>query len=117
MLETKKQIIKYIIATVLCIIINIVYSLFSHNVFSNYMRYMFIIPICFLFISLISKDLVYRNLIASSALTLTFASLLKGIVVIAGTKTFYTQILFYLSILLLIISVVYIIVKRISSKH
>ena len=41
----KYRILKYIIGSILCIIINFIYSLFGHGVHSNYMTYMFIIPL------------------------------------------------------------------------
>lgn len=105
MLDIKKDMIRYGFFTILCIIINIVYSKFSHNVSSVYMSYMFIIPIIGFIISIFNKTNLYKNLIACSTLTITLSSLLEGIVQIAGTDSKMVYVLLIIGIFLLIIAV------------
>jgi|SRR5574344_2975130 uncharacterized membrane protein YtjA (UPF0391 family) len=112
MLDTKKTIIKYLSASLFCIIVNFIYAKFSHNVSSNYMTFMFLIPLIGLLLSFISQKITYHNFLASSILTLTLTSFLKGIVEIAGTSTLYINFLFYISLILLIISLLSIFCKH-----
>ena len=44
-LDTKRQAIKYFIISIFFLIFGVVYEAFSHNVFSNYMMWAFLIPL------------------------------------------------------------------------
>jgi hypothetical protein len=114
MSDTKKDLFLYLTFVIVCIIVNLVYSQFSHNVSSIYMTYMFIIPIVGYLMSLISSNNKYKNLIASSTLTITLASFLEGIVVIAGTTSNFVYVLLVIGILLLITSLFF--TKSIANK-
>src|SRR5574344_616306 len=108
MLDIKKRSIFYGLFALICIIVNYIYSLFSHNVSSIYMTYMFVIPIVGYLFSLISNKYLYNNLLASSILTITLASFLEGIIEIAGTDTIFVYILLGVSIILFISSLFFI---------
>lgn|SRR5574344_1247963 len=104
MSDTKKNVIGYIIYSFIIFLISLIYNQFSHNVYSIYMTYAFIIPLIGLSISLLSKNKIYHNFLAASILTLTNASILQGIITIAGTTTYYVNILIALSTLLFIMT-------------
>lgn len=108
MLDIKKRSFFYGLFTLICIIVNYIYSLFSHNVSSIYMTYMFVIPIVGYLFSLISNKYLYNNLLASSILTITLASFLEGIIEIAGTDTIFVYILLGIGIILFISSLFFI---------
>jgi uncharacterized membrane protein YtjA (UPF0391 family) len=112
MSDTKRHLLNYVIGVIVCIIINIVYSLFSHNVASNYMTFMFLIPIGGYLISLIANKEIYRNLVASATLSFTLASLLQGIIDIAGTDSYFVGILFYIGLVTLIISFISLFIRK-----
>ena len=111
MSDIKKQEITYLICAVLCIIINYVYHIFSHDVSSVFMTYMFIIPIIGGLFNLISNNYLYKNLIEISTVLLTLAALLKGIVDIAGATTYFTYIFLIAGLTVLIISFLFILKK------
>ena len=112
MSDTKRHLMHYVIAVILCIAINLIYSLFSHNVYSNYMIYMFLIPVGGYLISLISDQNLYRNLVGGATLSITLASMLQGIIDIAGTDTIFVNILLYIGIITLIISFISLFIKK-----
>lgn len=104
MLDIKKKNIGYLIFTMFLIIVNFIYSKYAHNVSSIFMTFMFIIPLLGLLLSFISNKYRYQNLLGAATLTITLASLLQGIVVIAGTTTNYVYILLGIGIVLLILA-------------
>ena len=92
--KNHKIYIAYFIISILCLIINFIYSKFSHGVSSDYMTYLFLYPliggiILFLFFKAFNIKIfnISLNLYNSSILTLTIGSLLKGIFEIAGTSS------------------------------
>jgi hypothetical protein len=108
MSATKRKVIKYLIASIICFVLNLVYGAFSHNVSSIFMTYAFVIPLIGLLLSLLSNNITYRNFLASSIFTITLASLLEGVVVIAGTTTIYVYVLLSIGIIMFIISLFFI---------
>ena len=116
--DIKKSILAYLGVTIFLIILNYIYSLFSHNVSSNYMTYMFIYPLIGgLFVNLvllISKKITEVKLfyIGKSVLnygiaTLVIGSFLKGVFEIAGTNSIYLIYYFYIGIVLLSIGLLF----------
>lgn len=104
-ISKKKVLIHYMLATLLCIIINYIYLQFSHNVSSNYMTYMFIYPLLSIIIVLFVKiTRNFRLLFSLGIYTLVLGSLLNGIFEIAGTTSNFVIIFYILGILLLICS-------------
>lgn len=106
-IKNKKEIKYYIFLSILCTCINLIYSKFSHGVSSNYMTYLFIIPLIggsiFLFIN--KKNIKY-NLYHLGIITLIIGSLIKGILEIAGTSSVFNIVYFIFGISLIIISIV-----------
>ena len=113
----KKHLILYGIFSIICIVINAIYSIFSHGVSSNHMTYMFLYPLLLgIFVSLINYE--NNNEVTDFSfcgiLTLTIGSFLKGIFEIAGTSSEY-EILFYLAgIILIIIGLIILVIKTIK---
>ena len=111
-LDIKKSVLSYLGVTIFLIIVNYIYSLFSHNVSSNYMMYMFIYPLIGgLFVNsilAISKKNIEMKLfyIGKSVFnygiaTLVVGSFIKGVFEIAGTDSIYLVYYFYIGIILI----------------
>ena len=90
-LDIKKQSIYYLILSIIVLIFSFIYELFSHNVYSVFMEYAFVIP---LFNSLIlfiiyklNKNInkISNTLFNLSVITLTVYSIVRGILEIYGT--------------------------------
>lgn len=119
--DIKKSVLAYLGVSIFLIIVNYIYSLFSHNVSSNYMTYMFVYPLLGgLFINLViftNKKITKIKLFYISKSTMNYGiaalvmgSFLKGVFEIAGTNSIYLIYYFYLGIILIsigILSVLY----------
>lgn len=126
-LDIKKSVLSYSVVTIFLIILNYIYSLFSHNVISNYMRYMFVYTLIGgLFINLI---LIMSNEITEVKLfyigkstfnygiaTLVVGSFIKGIFEIAGTDSIYLTNYFYVGIVLISIGALLLLYSLYISK-
>jgi hypothetical protein len=101
--QLRKTILTYLILSVTSVVIDKVYGIFSHGVDSKSMTWMFLYPLLggalmyFIIgrlIPHITKLAGYRvffNIHNSGIATLTLASLLKGILEIAGTNSPYLE--------------------------
>lgn len=88
----------YLMVTILCLIIIVIYYQFSHGVTSPFMSFLFLWPLMLGFIPtrIIEKQLEKRapgrltlNIYNSGVAALTVSSLLKGIFDIAGNSSRY----------------------------
>ena len=111
----KKQIYKYLILSIFFIIFGYIYELFSHNVYSTYMMYAFLIPFILgtLIYFLIYKPSFYNalnytamKLYNCSIITLTIGSIIKGFLDIYGTTNNLIIVYLVVSISLVIISLI-----------
>lgn len=91
-----KIIVTYLLLTLVCLLFSIIYEHFSHGVYSDYMVYMFAIPLFggvlpFGIIGLIKNSPLPRrlviNLYNSGIATLTIGSCLSGALAIYGTNS------------------------------
>lgn len=110
-LDTKKKslLIGYGIATIICIVINFIYSKFGHGVTSNYMTYMFLYPLVIGSLTTFlnkSNNEVSSNLAICGIATLTIGSFIQGILEIAGTATNFQIIYYIVGICLIIFSII-----------
>lgn len=113
--DTKKSIINYFIVTIFLILLNYIYSIFSHNVSSNYMTYMFIYPLVTgilvsIFI-LINKNIsklksfyIGKSILNYGIAIMVFRSFMKGVFEIAGTDSNYLIYYFYVALILILVS-------------
>jgi hypothetical protein len=108
MLDTKKSLKKYILATIFCLAFSVLYNKFGNRIESIYILYMFVIPIIGGLLSLISKNFTYRNLLACSTLTFILTAFIKGVSEMFGVSTIYLTVLLILSIVLFVISLFFI---------
>jgi len=102
--DKRRRIVKisavYLLISVLCIVITIVYARFGHGIRSYYMDLMFLYPLiggaAAVIIALVRRGFsrLGFNLFNSGIAALTAGSLLQGVVEIAGTSSEYI-ILFY----------------------
>lgn len=113
--DTKKSIISYFIVTIFLILLNYIYSIFSHNVSSNYMTYMFIYPlvtgILFSIFILINKNIsklksfyIGKSILNYGIAIMVFRSFMKGVFEIAGTDSNYLIYYFYMGLILILVS-------------
>ena len=111
----KKQSIIYLIISILCLIIGIIYELLSHNVYSIYMQFALVIPLIFGFIlSLIiyivkpSKlpNHISINLYNAAIATITIFSFIKGVLDIYGTTNSLINVYIIVSIILILLSII-----------
>lgn len=113
--DTKKSIISYFIVTIFLILLNYIYLIFSHNVSSNYMTYMFIYPLVTgilvsIFI-LINKNIsklksfyIGKSILNYGIAIMVFRSFMKGVFEIAGTDSNYLIYYFYMGLILILVS-------------
>ena len=117
MLDTKslkKQIKKYFIMSIITGIISLIYELFSHGVYSNYMLLCFLIPLLlgsfmYYIINSHKKRFVYvlpSKIYNSSIITLLLYSFVRGVLDIYGTTNDILNIYPYITIILIITSIV-----------
>lgn len=121
----RKVIITYFVISILCFVINIIYSKFGHGVTSNYMTYMYLIPIFFgvgLFLILRIFKLPFFNrfefnIYNAGVSTLIIGSLVHGILEIAGTNTFFQDIYLIVSLILILIAISEYLVITVHNKN
>lgn len=110
-LEIKKSVSAYLKVTIFLIVLNYIYSLFSHNVSSDYMTYMFVYPLIGgMIVNLIlvmnrhvNRVRLYyvgKSVLNYGIATLVIGSFIKGVFQIAGTDSNYIVYYFYLGIIL-----------------
>lgn len=114
-LDTKKISLVYLIISLITMNFGFIYELFSHGVYSNYMMFAFLIPfllgsIFFLILGLfkIKVSNLSLNFYHSFVSTLTLGCIMKGFLDIYGTTNSLLNVYIYVSILLLILSIVFI---------
>lgn len=113
-IDRRKRCFKYFITSIICILVNFIYGLFSHGVSSNYMIYMFIIPFISFLVCLIIKNFnpLIKNSLFSLTSTLISAFFLKGIFEIAGTSSDYIFVLYGISFLQFVFLFIGILTKK-----
>ena len=112
-LDIKKQAVKYFSLSIFFLIFGIVYESFSHNVFSNYMMWAFLIPLFlgfvpYMILYILNKkiNIISLQLYNSSVLTFTLGSTMKGILEIYGTTNVLMNVYLPVSITLLVLSII-----------
>ena len=122
----KKQVIKYFGYSIFFLIFGLIYEYFSHNVYSNYMIYAFLIPAvlgCVVYgilylLNLKTVPNIYASKIYNSAiLTFTLGSIMKGVLEIFGTTNNLINVYFNLGIGLILISIVINIIYTIDTYN
>ena len=92
----KIRLIRYSEITILCFVIFIIYNIFSHGVYSNYMTLLFAWPLVLGFVpslilalvpALIEPTDLTKVLYHTGLASVTVSSLLRGIFEIAGTSS------------------------------
>lgn len=94
----------YLILTIITFIFAQVYNLFSHNVYSIFMTYAFIIPLVFGLIPNLFK-LKTNKFYNASIITFTIYSLLRGFLEIYVTTNSLINIYLYVGSTLLLLSI------------
>lgn len=113
--NNKIRIIRYGCITLFCLVVFLVYNIFSHGVYSNYMTFLFAWPLLLGFVpalmialipalcepSHLTKALYHAGLAAA-----TVSSLLRGIFEIAGTSSPLQMPLMYFGIGMMIVGAI-----------
>lgn len=107
----KKQSIVYFFASVFCMLFGLIYEIFSHNVYSNYMIFAFLIPLILgsgISLIIIKNNIrinrISMNLYNASVATFTIYSIFNGVLEIYGTTNNLINIYLYVGLLLIIFS-------------
>ena len=95
----------YLIITIITFIFSQVYNLFSHNVYSIFMTYAFIIPLALGFIPSLFKLKIINQYYNAGVITFTIYSLMRGFLEIYGTTNSLINVYLYVGITLLLLSV------------
>lgn len=118
--DIKKSSVIYFIITILLILLNYIYSIFSHDVSSNYMTYMFIYPLVVgivvnIFI-LINKNIIKlksfyigKSILNYGIAIMVFRNFMKGVFQIAGTDSNYLIYYLYVALMLILVSSIFLI--------
>ena len=122
-LDIRKKSFRYFIGSFITLIFSFIYEQFSHNVYSNYMIFAFLIPfsssLIYFIINKFKINICSResdNLLFASTITLTLGSLLKGVLDIYGTTNHLSVIYWYVGICLLCLWVIATIINFIKKK-
>lgn len=99
----------YLIFSIICIIFGAVYEHYSHGIYSYYMIYAFIFPLCFGTFPFITLSIygyisfpkrISLNLYNSGIATLTVGSIMEGVLEIYGTENSLLRIFWIVGVLL-----------------
>lgn len=103
-LDINKKTKHYIIGIICTLVFGFIYEQFSHDVYSPYMMYAFIIPLIGLLIIRILK--IDSELLDMGIITITLFSILKGVFEIIGITNKYIIIYLVVGIILIVISLI-----------
>lgn len=127
--QLSKTILVYLILSVIAVIVDKVYGIFSHGVASKAMTWMFLYPLLGgalfysainLFFPNIIKFTGYRvfyNIYNSGIATLTFGSFLKGILEIAGTNSDYLVFFYIVGVAFILAGFIMMFIMVINKKR
>ena len=116
----KKRLTIYIFFTIFTLIFGIIYEQYSHEVYSKYMMYAFLIPFIGLIISYIFKvfkiniSKISFDLLDMTIMTFTIGSIIKGVLEIYGTSSKYINCYLYAGIVLTILFLVSLFIKNLK---
>ena len=122
----ERGLIIYLCAAAFCFMFFIVYDCFSHGIHSDFMTFLFLIPLvlgalpCLFFV--LAKKIRFPgrlsvNLWNSGVAAVTCASVLEGIFEIAGAESVYQIYLFYFGLGMLFGGAVAFVIGKIREKH
>ena len=97
--------IPYIIVSIICLIVSLVYEHFSHGVISIFMLYAFVIPLVAGITKLILNMLINNTIYRASWITLLVYSYMRGVIEIFGTTNRLLPIFSYVGVSLLFLSI------------
>jgi len=123
--SVKKPLYIYIAITITCGLFSFIYEHFSHNVYSNFIVYLFVIPLVLGVVPQLVA-LIYPKLAVGGSwqktmhnfaiATLTAGAILQGIVEIYGTSTTFTRYYFEIGVALLALGIAMWIIRLRQAK-
>ena len=115
----KKELKKYLIFSSLCLVFACIYEMFSHQVYSVFMIFSFLIPLIMgvgVYALLVKKHFLVNNISNSlykmSLYTVTFGSIMKGVLDIYGTTNSKLVIYWIVGGIMLVAAIVWQIINR-----
>jgi hypothetical protein len=115
----KKELKKYLIFSSLCLVFACIYEMFSHQVYSMFMIFSFLIPLIMgvgVYALLVKKHFLVNNISNSlykmSLYTFTFGSIMKGVLDIYGTTNSKLVIYWIVGGIMLVAAIVWQIINR-----
>lgn len=117
----KKQSIVYLFISIFCILFCLIYEMFSHNVYSSYMRKAFLIPLIFGFcLSIIIyifklkrfTNRISINLYNASLATFTLYCFIRGVLEIYGTTNSLINLYLVIGTILIILSIFILLIRK-----
>ncbi len=120
-----KRVIPYAVVTVICILIALIYSQYSHGVRSPHMTYLFAYPLimgvdvgllAMIFAKQKPQSFLASHFYHTGVVALILSSILRGVFEIAGTSSIYEQILFSIGVGLIVCSIISYVLNRIFIK-
>ena len=124
--RVKRIMLIYLFSSAFCLLIFLVYNIFSHGVLSFFMTFLFLWPLLLgvfpaflLFLHMKNKRVFLRSCVPlrlwrSGVAAITMASLLRGVFEIAGTDSIHTAVLFAAGLGFLAVGVICMLVIKIS---
>ena len=100
-----KKMIPYVIVSIVCLIVSLVYEHFSHGVVSIFMLYAFAIPLTAGILCLIFNKILNKTIYRAAWITLLVYSYMRGVIEIYGTTNKYLPIFLYVGVGLLLLSI------------
>lgn len=119
-LDIKKNIIVYTAITIFVLIFSTVYAHYSHEVYSNYMKFAFVVPLVgelmlFILNKFIRFNIVSYYLLNSTVAIFTVGFIIRGIIVIYGTTNRLLVVYNYFGFIFLILFILCIILAVVQS--
>ena len=112
--KTKREMYKHFLISIFFLIFGFIYEIFSHEVYSRYMIYAFLIPLLFGFtLYLVIYKMEFNKYLSElgmslyniSLITFTLGSVMKGVLEIYGTTNKLVSLYSRIGIFLVIISI------------
>ena len=97
--------IPYVIVSVVCLIVSLLYEHFSHGVISIFMLYAFSIPLTAGILKLIFDKILNKTIYRAAWITLLTYSYMRGVIEIFGTTNKYLPIFLHVGVGLLLLSI------------
>ena len=112
-----KKMIPYIIVSVICLIVSLIYEHFSHGVVSIFMLYACVIPFTAGIIKILLNKVLNKTIYRASWITLLVYSYYRGVLEIYGTTSSYLDYFMFAGFGLLLLSITIVEKKEVKKER